>query len=366
LDSIKDSPRIRDELLSIVMGIWDHIKNGGDHGAENWALDWFGFLPAKRESRRFYGLHVLTQQDVQSSVRFDDAIAYGGWPIDMHPPKGVDAVDEHPGTNAEVPNLYDIPLRSCVSRDVDNLMFAGRNLSATHVAFASTRVMATCAAVGQGVGTAAAFAAEHQIVPAKLAGNISAIRAIQQHLLRDDAYLIGVRRDQNPNLAAAANITASSEKPDGKAVNVISGQTRSVHGPGAAPLDRSFPGVHRWMSDPAAGLPAWIEFTWPQPVQIGTIRLVFDTALHRVLTLSHSNDFVKRMHWGSPQPETVRDYSIQAEIEGSLVTIAGLSGNYQRYRVHQLPKVVLTRRLRIEVQSTNGLDQARICGVEIE
>jgi hypothetical protein len=85
LDSIKDSPRIRDELLSIVMGIWDHIKNGGDHGAENWALDWFGFLPAKRESRRFYGLHVLTQQDVQSSVRFDDAIAYGGWPIDMHP-----------------------------------------------------------------------------------------------------------------------------------------------------------------------------------------------------------------------------------------------------------------------------------------
>ena len=365
LDSIKDSPRVRDELLAIVMGVWDHIKNGGDHGAENWALDWFGFLPAKRESRRFFGQHVLTQQDIQSSNKFDDAIAFGGWPIDMHPPGGVDAIDEHPGTNSEVPNLYDIPLRSCVSRDVDNLMFAGRNLSATHVAFASTRVMATCAAVGQGVGTAAAYAAEHQIVPAKLSESTSAISAIQQQLLRDDAYLIGVRREQKSNLAATASITASSEASEGKAVNIISGQTRSVHGPGGAPSDRSFPGLHRWMSEPAAGGPAWIEFKWPKAVPIHAVRLIFDTGLHRVLTLSHSNDFVKRMHWGDPQPETVRDYSVQAEIEGRLVALVNVTGNYQRLRVHQFPQAVLTSRMMITIQSTNGLDRVQICGVEI-
>ena len=53
LDTIKDNESIRDELLAIMLGIWDHIKNGGDHGADNWVLDWFGFLPGKRESRRF-------------------------------------------------------------------------------------------------------------------------------------------------------------------------------------------------------------------------------------------------------------------------------------------------------------------------
>ncbi len=64
LDTIKDNETIRDELLAIILGVWDHIKNGGDHGAENWALDWFGFLPGKRESRRFIGQYVLRQDDL--------------------------------------------------------------------------------------------------------------------------------------------------------------------------------------------------------------------------------------------------------------------------------------------------------------
>ena len=137
LDTIADNEQIRDELLAIVMGVWDHVKNGGDHGAENWALEWFGFLPGKRESRRFLGQHVLTEADVLRSTTFDDAIAYGGWFIDVHPPMGVDAADEPPCTQHRVPHLYDIPLRACVSRDIENLMFAGRNMSATHIAFAS-------------------------------------------------------------------------------------------------------------------------------------------------------------------------------------------------------------------------------------
>jgi hypothetical protein len=141
------------------MGIWDHVKNGPPGGTEtdpfqasHWALEWFGFLPGKRESRRFIGQHILTQDDVLSSRSFEDRIAYGGWAIDLHPPAGVDAADEPPCEQHLVPYLYDIPLSCCVSRDVPNLMFAGRNLSATHIAFASTRVMATCAAVGQADG----------------------------------------------------------------------------------------------------------------------------------------------------------------------------------------------------------------------
>ncbi|MDP7447563.1 MAG: FAD-dependent oxidoreductase, partial [Candidatus Latescibacteria bacterium] len=86
LDTIKDNEASRDELLAIMLGVWDHVKNGGDHGAENWALDWFGFLPGKRESRRFIGQHVLTEQELLESRPFHDAIAFGGWPIDLHPP----------------------------------------------------------------------------------------------------------------------------------------------------------------------------------------------------------------------------------------------------------------------------------------
>lgn len=155
LDTIRDNERIRDELLAIALGVWDHVKNRSGVDASHWALEWIGFLPGKRESRRFLGQHVLTQNDVTESRPFPDAIAYGGWPIDTHPPEGIDAPDQPPCTQHEVPFLYDIPLRSCVSVGPRNLMFAGRNISATHIAFASTRVMATCAVVGQGVGTPA-------------------------------------------------------------------------------------------------------------------------------------------------------------------------------------------------------------------
>src|SRR5690606_26923002 len=94
LDTIKDNEKIRDELLAILLGVWDHVKNGGDHGADNWALEWCGFLPGKRESRRFIGQYTLRQQDVQKAPHFEDEIAYGGWHMDLHPPSGVDAVDE--------------------------------------------------------------------------------------------------------------------------------------------------------------------------------------------------------------------------------------------------------------------------------
>jgi hypothetical protein len=362
LDTIKDNEKIRDELLAIMLGVWDHIKNGGDHGAANWALDWFGFLPGKRESRRFIGQHVLCESDVLESRPFDDAIAYGGWPIDTHPPEGVDASDLPPCDQLHVPHLYDIPLRACVSRDVRNLMFAGRNISATHIAFASTRVMATCAVTGQGVGTAAAHAVRNSLLPAELAGNRDAVHAIQQRLLLDDAFLIGqINKDEN-DLARLARVTASSAQPEGPAQNVISGQTRSVHGRHGASPDRANPGTHRWMS---RGLPAWLELRWEKPIRPREIQLIFDTGLHRVLTLSHSDAYTARMRWGTPQPETVRDYSIEAWWHNSWRVLAKVTGNYQRRRVHEPANPPDVTALRIVVTATQGLDHARICEVRV-
>ena len=142
----------------------DYFKNGPDKElAANWALDWFGWIPGKRESRRFIGQHILHESGVLSGLPQPDAIAYGGWAIDIHPPEGVDRPELPSYTPYPVPCVYDIPLRSCISSTVPNLLFAGRDISATHVAFASTRVMATCAVIGQGVGTAAAYAISQKL-----------------------------------------------------------------------------------------------------------------------------------------------------------------------------------------------------------
>lgn len=361
LDTVKDNETIRDELLAVMLGVWNHIKNGGDHGADNWALDWFGFLPGKRESRRFIGQHILTETDLLASRVFDDAIAFGGWSLDTHPPEGVDAVDEKPCDQPMSEHIYDIPLRACVSRDVSNLMFAGRNISATHVGFSSTRVMATCAAIGQGAGTAAAWAAAHDASATDLALSPEAIEAIRQRLLRDDAYLIGVVNDDPDDLARTATVSASSAVADGAAVNVLSGQTRAVHGQWGAAAGRARAGTHRWMSDPASGLPAWIELRWQQPVQLSQVQLVFDTGMHRVLTLSHSDAYVERMQYGVAQPETIRDFSLEAEVDGNWTDVLSVTGNYARRLVHDVETPLQATAVRLTATATNGINHARLC-----
>jgi hypothetical protein len=244
-------------------------------------------------------------------------------------------------------------------------MFAGRNISATHVAFASTRVMATCAVVGQGVGTAAAYAVANGIDPRELSENKHAIQEIQQRLLRDDSYLVGVSNEDRADIAPRAQISASSEQPDGAAANVVSGQARAADGPGGAPPGRSLPGTNRWMSGPVEGLPASIEFRWPKPVQVVEIQLIFDTGMHRVLTLSHSDDYVDLMDWGRPQPETVRNYAVEGLRDGDSRKLVRVADNYQRLNRHTLREAAEVDAVRITVSETNGIDHARICEVRI-
>ncbi|HEY1110743.1 MAG TPA: FAD-dependent oxidoreductase, partial [Opitutaceae bacterium] len=398
LDTIKDNERIRDELLAITLGVWSYIKNESGLDASHWALEWIGSIPGKRESRRFIGQLVLTEGDVLGSRAFPDAIAFGGWPIDTHPPEGVDAPAEAPCTQHHLPHLYDIPLRACVAASVSNLFFAGRNLSATHLAFASTRVMATCAAVGQGVGTAAAIALRHGVEPASLAGRAELLVELQQRLLRDDVYLLGVARADPADRAPRACVTASSAQSGAGPELVLSPQTRSTHGvpvgkvedaPAgenlwhevlagleggrerarrtSAPPGRARPGLHRWMSDPARGLPAMLELRWPEPVQAREVQLIFDSGLHRFLTLSQADGYTAKMLWGRPQPETVRDYRIEGETVAGWATLLEVSGNYQRRRVHRLSATEDTPvcALRIVVTATNGLDHARICEIRV-
>ena len=117
-------------------------------------------------------------------------------------------------------------------------------------------------------------------------------------------------------------------------------------------------GTHRWMS---LDLPASLELRWPSPVTISEIDLVFDTGMHRALTLSHSDAFVSRMEWGRPQSETVRDYIVETEINGEWIQLCDVKGNYLRHRRHDVEPSGPLSALRVVVSATNGIDHARIC-----
>ncbi|TFV99930.1 FAD-dependent oxidoreductase [Leifsonia flava] len=207
LDIVHENERIRDELRSVIFGIWDYIKNSGRFDAETLDLEWVGSMPGKREYRRFVGDHVLTQNDILEQRDFDDAVAFGGWSIDLHPVEGMYGTVA--GAHQRYSNgIFGIPFRCYYSRSVPNLLMAGRDISATHVAFGSTRVMATCAVGGEAAGTGAALALDLGVQPRALAPDHAA--DLRQLLLRQDASVFGVRNEDPLDIARTARVSASS------------------------------------------------------------------------------------------------------------------------------------------------------------
>ncbi|GAA1561859.1 hypothetical protein GCM10009804_18260 [Kribbella hippodromi] len=207
LDVVDDNEAIRDELQAVVYGIWDHIKNSGRFDADNLTLEWIGSVPGKREYRRFVGDHVLTQHDVLDQTEFADRVAFGGWSIDLHPPGGVYAA-ERGSKHWFSDGAYHIPLRSLYSHNIHNLWMAGRNISASHVAFGTTRVMATCAVIGEAAGIGAAVALRNGLTPRELAQD--RFDLMKYALTRADASVLGLTDDDPANLALTATATASS------------------------------------------------------------------------------------------------------------------------------------------------------------
>jgi hypothetical protein len=118
-----------------------------------------------RETRRIVGEYVLTAEDLASGRHFDDVIALAGYPVDIHP---VDGSGSGLRTDIATADVYEIPYRSLVPLEIEDLLVAGRCLSATHEAAGAVRVMPPCFAMGQAAGTAAALAAERGISPRRV------------------------------------------------------------------------------------------------------------------------------------------------------------------------------------------------------
>lgn len=329
LDCIHDTDEIRDELLKIAFGVWDHMKNYGDHGCENWMLDWVGFLPGKRESRRYRGPYVVTQHDVEAGGRFDDVITYGGWTMDDHFPEGFYYRKGHPTIYHPAPSPWGIPYRAVYSVNIPNLFFAGRNISVTHTAFSSSRVMGTCAMLGQAAGTAAALAvhdgAEH-------CGEVD-VGKLQEALLWDDCMLPG--RPRIPTEKTKSAKTLYPMLADG--------------------CDRENPAE--------VALGQAITYTWDTPVYVDEVRVIFDSDLNR-----RRHNMPSSYPLNMPKdhvPETlVKEYKIIAVSEGGEeVTLVHETKN--RARLVKKPVKMKCKEVKLIPLATWGKEIAAVFALDV-
>ncbi len=355
-DTIADSEEIRDELLKIVYGVWDLTKNSSKGYGRNYDLEWIGCLPGKRENIRYVGDHILNQNDVEKQGKFDDMVAYGGWSMDDHHP----AAFYHPGAPTifhPAPCPYGIPFRSLYSKNIENLYFAGRNISATHMAMSSTRVMGTCAIMGQAVGTAAAIGIRENLSPRGVYEK--RIEELQNTLMDDDCWIPWHTREI-PKLTKNAKLMAESE---GDAELLRNGLDRGDYTSNdRRPENGAVTDENRF----AADFGSYIEYHFDKPVVVNEVRLVFDSNVRDMA--------LKRMACSYPEngynvelPDTlVKEFSIKVQKQKNSdewKEIAYVEDNYQR--LVRIPVNEKVTAIRLTPEASWGADSAYIFAFDV-
>lgn len=348
-DIVNDGQILRHELLSVLFGVWDYIKNSGNHPeSETWALTWVGMIQGKRESRRIVGDLVMTQRETQVPQDYPDRVAYGGWPLDDHPPDGMDNTSIRPNRSISLKGPYSIPLRTLYSKDFDNLWMAGRNISVSHAALSSTRVMATCATLGQAAGTAMHYAIEKKLTGKGIVNSAKDMARLQQILLRQDQSILNVVNSDGADLARNAAVTASAEEQGHPAASVTDGINRDIKDGKS----------HQWRAAAGAGKEPSISLKWNAPVTVGRVEFTFDTGLHRFLRISGQKVVLEDQIRGV-QPETVSDFKIEGILNGKVVYSDFVANNYYR-KLSVTFKPVRIDSLRVIVTKTHGDKFARV------
>ena len=169
---VDDFERIRDYGLMVIYSNWSFLKNEYSKKEEfsRDSLDWVAYVAGKRESRRLVGDHILTENDIVGLVPYEDACVTTTWTIDLHRPNEKNSKyfpgEEFISTTTHIPiRPYAFPYRCLYTKDIDNLFMAGRNISVTHVALGTIRVMRTTGMMGEVVGLAAGICKNHNCLP---------------------------------------------------------------------------------------------------------------------------------------------------------------------------------------------------------
>ena len=353
-DTIFDANEIQYELKKIGYGIWEYMKNHPDGRCRDYELVWTGSIPGKRESIRYVAPHTLTQQDVLSGGHFEDVVAYGGWTLDNHDSngfhnKGLASVEYY------IPQGYGIPFDCLYSVNVPNLMFAGRDISASHMAFSAVRVMATCALMGQAVGTAADMIIDKGITPAELRKNH--IKELQDKLEDDDCMLPYRWRKISPLTASAKTLAENEPMRNG--------------------IDREWEGQDNGVY--AAVGETHLAYTWDQPIKASSVRLIFDSDFKvrgkRMRKLEETTDrvplpkeMVKKFHLQVRVPaankKQAKEYAANPEA-GEWKTVATVDENFRRL-VNVSFDTVETDGVRIVVDKIWGADKAHIFAFDVK
>ncbi len=328
-DTIHENEYLRDELLKVVYGVWDHLKNHCERKAalDNFAIDWVASLPAKRESRRYIGGYVLNENDLETGRQFEDNIAYGGWSMDNHDPAGFHAVRSGRAATHfhKCQPGYGIPWRCLYSKNVPNLLFAGRNASMSHMAMSSTRVMATCLIMGQAVGTAVGVMKKNKLQnPSEVGG---CIKELQQTLLLDDAYI--------PAIPMAIPEFCKEGKLYEESGNIPVSSIEAVRD-----------GFSRQVGDVAHGVRInegdRIVYEFATPVKADKIFVAFDSQLNIDIAFSAVSDRVNVMPKALP-----REFEIEVKVGGKWESVLEKSENYNRHYLLELDREIEGARLNI-------------------
>ena len=328
-DCIHDSDRCREELLKICYGVWDHMKNYGDHGMENWELEWIGFLPGKRESRRYVGKYIVNQNDVESEGHFEDIVAYAGWTMDDHFPEGFYYKKGYPTIYHPAPTPWGLPYRCMLSQNIQNLCFAGRNISVTHAAMSSSRVMATCAILGQALGTAVAMAVQEGVA----LENVN-IPRLQDTLMEDDCFIPWHDRKVS-RLSLSAHCSSET---------VRNGKDRGEE--------------NLWIGK--AG--DTVEYSFEADTPIHTLRLVFDNDMNRKYHNMPCNYPLVETRFKLPAT-LIKSYRIEGISTDGIVHTFCVDNNHQRFVKHNVDWCV--QKIRFVPLSTNGCEEFRLFSFEV-